>query len=53
MDGIRRADVTYDTMNDFNETSNPSAARFYELLRDTNEPLWEGCKAHTRLLAVT
>ena len=46
IDGTSRVDVTYDAMNDYDETPN-------ELLRDADEPLWKRCKAHTKLLTVT
>ena len=36
-----------------NEPPNPEAARFYALLANTDEPLWEGCKKHTKLSALT
>lgn len=32
---------------------NPSAQKFFDLLKDANEPLWEGCERHTRLSAVS
>nr|KYP67982.1 hypothetical protein KK1_021599 [Cajanus cajan] len=35
------------------EDPNPSASKFYNLLRDVDEQLWDGCKKHTKLSAVT
>ncbi|KAK2420664.1 hypothetical protein QL285_031368 [Trifolium repens] len=35
------------------EDPNPSASKFYTLLRDADEPLWVGCHKHTKLSAVT
>ena len=35
------------------EVSNDTAQRFYQLLRDADEPLWDGCEKHTRLSAVS
>ncbi|XP_027933729.1 uncharacterized protein LOC114189213 [Vigna unguiculata] len=35
------------------EDPNPSAAKFYNLLRDVDEPLWDGCKKHSKLSATT
>lgn len=32
---------------------NPSTPKFYNLLSNVNEPLWDGCKKHTKLSAVT
>ena len=34
------------------EAPNETAARFYNLVRDADEPLWDGCENHTRLSAV-
>ena len=34
------------------ESPNPEAAKFYDLLRDANEPLWMGCKKYTKLFAI-
>ena len=31
------------------QSGNPIASRFFELLRDANEPLWDGCNKHTKL----
>ena len=53
IDGTRGADVTYDVVNDFDKTPNLLAAKFYELLKNIDEPLWEGCKVHTRLSTIT
>jgi len=35
------------------EDPNPSTAKFYNLLRDVDEPLWDGCKKHSKLSATT
>ncbi|RYR08600.1 hypothetical protein Ahy_B05g076350 [Arachis hypogaea] len=35
------------------EDPNPSASRFYKLLRSTDKPLWDGYTKHTILSAVT
>ncbi|KAK4429887.1 hypothetical protein Salat_1289400 [Sesamum alatum] len=29
---------------------NPEAQNFFDLLKDADEPLWDGCKNHTKLL---
>ena len=34
------------------ETTNDATSRFYDLLRDVDEPLWNGCESHTILSAV-
>ncbi|GAV58715.1 hypothetical protein CFOL_v3_02248, partial [Cephalotus follicularis] len=40
-------DVTAD------ELPNPNAKKFYDLLKDAVEPLWIGCKKHTKLSMMT
>ncbi|XP_057739900.1 uncharacterized protein LOC130957009 [Arachis stenosperma] len=35
------------------EDPNPSASKFYKLMRSADEPLWDGCTKHTILSAVT
>ncbi|GJY80993.1 transposon, En/Spm-like protein [Tanacetum coccineum] len=35
------------------EAPNPEAAAFFKLLHCADEPLWDGCKNHTRLSAVS
>ena len=42
----------FDEMSFENEQPNAEAAKFYDLLNDADEPLWEGCKKHTKLSAV-
>ena len=34
------------------EEPNADAARFFDLLKDSNEPLWDGCTNHSKLSAV-
>jgi hypothetical protein len=34
------------------EEPNPDAARFFDLLKDSNEPLWDGCTNHSKLLVI-
>jgi hypothetical protein len=53
-------DMVIDAMGDdlsedqnLEEDPNPSASKFYTLLRDADEPLWVGCHKHTKLSAVT
>jgi hypothetical protein len=42
-----------DLTDDLEEDPNPSASKIYSLLRDANEPLWDGCLKHSKLSAVT
>ena len=53
IDATRRPKLNNDAREDFDEALNPTAAKFYELLKDADESLWEGCNKHIRLLAVT
>jgi len=34
------------------EEPNADAARFFDLLKDSDEPLWDGCTIHSKLSAV-
>ena len=34
------------------EEPNADAARFFDLLKDSDEPLWDGCTNHNKLSAV-
>ena len=34
------------------EEPNANAARFFDLLKDSDEPLWDGCTNHTKLQIV-
>jgi hypothetical protein len=34
------------------EEPNANAARFFDLLKDSDEPLWDGCTNHSKLSAV-
>ena len=34
------------------EEPNVEAARFFDLLKDSDEPLWDGCTNHSKLSAV-
>ncbi|OMO55836.1 Transposase, Ptta/En/Spm, plant [Corchorus olitorius] len=43
-----RNDETYE-----GELPNPRARKFFELLKDADEPLWAGCKKHSKLSAVS
>lgn len=35
------------------EEPNPNAAKFYKLLADAEQPLWEGCKTHSTLSVIS
>ncbi|PIN10469.1 hypothetical protein CDL12_16937 [Handroanthus impetiginosus] len=39
--------------NNMEEEPNPSAKKFYDLLKDADDLLWDGCTKHTILLAMT
>ncbi|KAF7802611.1 hypothetical protein G2W53_041722 [Senna tora] len=45
-----RLDPNFECME---EDPNPSASKFYQLLEDADEPLWDGCYNHTKLSAVS
>jgi hypothetical protein len=34
------------------ETPNANAARFFNLLKDSDKPLWDGCTNHSKLSVV-
>jgi hypothetical protein len=34
------------------EKPNANAARYFDMLKDSNEPLWDGCTNHSKLSAV-
>ncbi|KAJ7954650.1 Transposon, En/Spm-like protein [Quillaja saponaria] len=46
-------DATRPSFNRDPEDPNPDAAKFLDMLAAADEPLWEGCKVHTKLSAVT
>jgi hypothetical protein len=35
------------------EKPNVDAAMFFDMLKDSNEPLWDGCTNHSKLSAIT
>jgi hypothetical protein len=35
------------------EELNADAARFFDLLKDSDEPLWDGCTNHNKLSVIT
>ncbi|PIN23118.1 hypothetical protein CDL12_04154 [Handroanthus impetiginosus] len=35
--------------NNMEDEPNPLAKKFYDLLKDTDDPLWDGCTKHTIL----
>ena len=35
------------------EEPNADATRFFDLLKDSDEPLWDGCINHNKLLTIT
>jgi len=53
-------DMVIDAMDDdlsedqnLDEDPNPPASKFYTLLRDADEPLWDGCHKHTKLSPIS
>ncbi|XP_042432996.1 uncharacterized protein LOC122019608 [Zingiber officinale] len=47
-------DQSFDWITISNEQPpNSEAQKFFDLLKDADEPLWNGCKNHTKLSAVT
>jgi len=47
-------DASFGRINsEVEEDPNPSTAKFFNLLKDVDEPLWDGCKRHTKLSTTT
>ncbi|GAV61502.1 hypothetical protein CFOL_v3_05029 [Cephalotus follicularis] len=44
---------THEDDESTNELPNLNAKKFYNLLKDADEPLWIGCKKHTKLSMMT
>jgi hypothetical protein len=53
MDALRmnQGNVSYCPI--IEEEPNTDATRFFDLLKDSNEPLWDGCTNHSKLSAIT
>jgi len=52
MDAMRMSEDNVKECPIVEEEPNADAARFFDLLRDSDEPLWDGCTNHSKLSAV-
>ncbi|KAL9346455.1 hypothetical protein Peur_061308 [Populus x canadensis] len=52
MDAMRMSEGNVRECPIIEEEPNADAARFFDLLRDSDEPLWDGCTNHSKLSAV-
>jgi hypothetical protein len=52
MDAMRISEGNVSECPIIEEEPNVDAARFFDLLKDSNEPLWDGCTNHSKLLRV-
>jgi hypothetical protein len=52
MDAMRMSEGNVRESPIVEEEPNADAARFFDLLRDSDEPLWDGCMNHNKLSAV-
>ncbi|KAL9379139.1 hypothetical protein Peur_027621 [Populus x canadensis] len=52
MDAMRMSEGNVRECPIVEEEPNADAARFFDLLRDSDEPLWDGCTNHSKLSAV-
>jgi hypothetical protein len=52
MDAMRMNQGNVNQCPIIEEESNADTARFFDLLKDSNEPLWDGCTNHGKLSAV-
>jgi hypothetical protein len=52
MDAMRMSEANVRKCPIVEEEPNADAARFFDLLRDSDEPLWDGCTNHSKLSAV-
>jgi len=52
MDAMRMNQSNVDQCSIIDEEPNADAARFFDLLKDSNEPLWDGCTNPSKLSAV-
>jgi hypothetical protein len=52
MDAMRMSEGNVRECPIVEEEPNADAARFFDLLRDSNELLWDGCTNHSKLSAV-
>jgi hypothetical protein len=52
MDAMRMSEGNVSECPIVEEEPNADATRFFDLLKDSDEPLWDGCMNHSKLLAV-
>jgi len=52
MDAMRMSEGNASEFPKVEEEPNTDAARFFDLLKDSDEPLWDGCTNHSKLSAV-
>jgi hypothetical protein len=52
MDAMRMSEGNVRECPIIEEEPNADAARFFDMLKDSDEPLWDGCTNHSKLSAV-
>jgi len=52
MDAMRMNQYNASQCPIIEEKPNANAARYFDMLKDSNEPLWDGCTNHSKLSAV-
>jgi hypothetical protein len=52
MDAMRMSEGNASEFPNIEEEPNADAVRFFDLLKDSDEPLWDGCTNHSKLSAV-
>jgi len=52
MDAMRMSEGNVSECPIVKEEANADAARFFNMLKDFDEPLWDGCTNHRKLLVV-
>jgi len=52
MDAMRMSGGNFSECPIVEEEPNADAIRFFDLLKESDEPLWDGCTNHSKLSAV-
>jgi len=52
MDAMRMSEGNVSEFSNVEEEPNANAARFFDLLKDSDEPLWDGCTNNSKLSVV-
>jgi len=52
MDAMRMSEGNVSEFPNVEEEPNADASRFFDPLKDSDEPLWNDCTNHSKLLAV-